>query len=81
MSVKRIRLHITAKRKIHDNLGDEEHSTRYLHPHSVFVTSKNFNPLPRKTITITLLHRSTRALADMIKWDVSCITSNISAVE
>ena len=38
MSVKRIRLHIKAKRKIHDNLGHKEHSTHSPHPHSIFFT-------------------------------------------
>ena len=44
MSVKGIRLDINTKRKIHDNVGHKEHSARYPQPHSVFVTSKNFNP-------------------------------------
>jgi len=38
MSVKRIRVHMKAKRKIHDKLGHKEHSTHAPYPHSLFVT-------------------------------------------
>jgi len=37
MSVKRIRLYIKVKRKIHDNVGHKEHNTLPLQPRSLFV--------------------------------------------
>jgi len=38
ISVKRMRLFIMAKHKIHNNLGHNEHSNRSSHPRSLFVT-------------------------------------------
>jgi hypothetical protein len=38
MSVKWIRLYITVKHKIHNNLGHKEHIAHSSHPHSLFVT-------------------------------------------
>jgi hypothetical protein len=37
-----ITLHVKAKRKIHDNLGHKEHSTRYPHLYRTFVNIHNY---------------------------------------
>ena len=74
MSLKRIRLHIKAKCKIHENVGHKEHSTRSLQPHSLFVNLPQILTSPSPP-TATLLHRATRALAEVKKSGVNCIAS------
>jgi hypothetical protein len=78
--VKRIRLYIKSKRKIHDNVGHKQHSTRSLQTHSLFLNLPQILTLPSPP-TATLPHRSTRALADVKKRDVNCNASNISAIK
>ena len=75
MSVKRIRLHIKAKRKFHYNLVHKEESTRSLQSQSLFVNRSQILTT-RSPPTATFLHR-----ADVKKTDLNCIASNISAVQ
>ena len=75
MSVKRIRLRIKAKRKIHDNLGHKEHSIHSPQPHILFVNLSQILTT-RSSLNATFLHR-----ADVKKMDLNCIASNISAVQ
>jgi hypothetical protein len=74
ISVKRIRLYIKTKRKIHDNVGLKKHSNISLQPHSLFVKLPQILTPPSPP-TATLLHPATRALADVKKADVNCIAS------
>jgi hypothetical protein len=80
MSVKRIRLYIKVKRKIHDNVSHKEHNTLSLQPQCIFVNLPQILT-PPSTPTVTLLYRATRTLAEVKKRDVNCIASNISAVQ
>jgi hypothetical protein len=80
MSVKRNRFYFKVKRKIHDNVGNKEHSTRSIQPHSLSVNIPNILTLPSPP-TATLLHQATRAMADVKKREVNCIASNIPAVK
>ena len=82
MSVKRLRLCVKAKRKIHDNVSHKDHSNPSLQPHSLSVNLPQIltppSPLPP---TATLLHRTSRTPTDVKKTDVNCIASNISEVQ
>ena len=81
MSLKGFRLYIKAKRKIHDNVGHKQHSTRSLQPHSLFVNLPQIlTPPPPSPTTAILLHPATRAMADVKKRDVNCIENNISEI-
>ena len=46
MFVKRIKLYIKAKRKIHDNVSHKEHRIRSLQPHSLFLNPSQILTLP-----------------------------------
>ena len=60
MSVKRIRLYVKEKRKIHDNLRHKEHSTHFPHHHSVFAKLPQIlNPLPQKYHNSAFSHTHT----------------------
>jgi hypothetical protein len=69
MSVKRIRLYIKVKRKIHDNLGHKDHCTHSSHYNILFVQlPQNLKPPSPNT---KLLHKATFKLIRVKKWSQS----------
>jgi hypothetical protein len=78
MSVKRIRLYIKTKRKIHDYLGLKEHSNHSPQPHSLFLNlSQILTPPSPKHLTSISNNTHTDACE---KWDVICVAVNIFSV-
>ena len=51
--MKRITLWIKTKRKIHNNVGEKEHSTRCHHQHSSYVNLPQISSPPTTTICLT----------------------------
>ena len=54
--MKRITLWIKTKRKIHNNVGEKEHSTRCHHQHSSYVNLPQISSPPHHHLSATVLH-------------------------
>jgi hypothetical protein len=81
MSVKQIPVYIEAKYKIHDNLGHKEHSTHTPHPNGLLLNLPHILTLPTPNRARQIFTSNHKRPGKCEKRGVSCIGSNISALQ